>query len=264
MAISEDEVARLHKANRPSAQVHLRTETTKLIFYSYVECELQFICERMYEYGSKMDTDEHDWKVKRGLNVICLCRYAEWEEWPTAYRRVSINVKTAGQVMFLGHAPDLDSRWQIVIVTANMLFSLQDMLAMKLGIQFMRREDALANAREQDGINHLLTVNSKLLASWKLTAAQRVLLRHNSSATRNKSCARLTKWFSGHYGDSLSAEIPYYRAFDCRFTMDYAERKDWFMTRWAVVNDDPYWKAPDISVPLLDLHDPCDTSPYWD
>ena len=36
------------------------------------------------------------------------------------------------------------------------------------------------------------------------------------------------------------------------------------MTRWAVVNDDPYWKAPDISVPLLDLHDPCDTSPYWD
>ena len=62
MAISEDEVARLHKANRPSAQVHLRTETTKLIFYSYVECELQFICGRMYEYGSKMDTDEHDWK----------------------------------------------------------------------------------------------------------------------------------------------------------------------------------------------------------
>ena len=94
------------------------------------------------------------------------------------YRRVSINVKTAGQVMFLGHAPDLDSRWQIVIVTANMLFSLQDMLAMKLGIQFMRREDALANAREQDGINYLLTVNSKLLASWKLTAAQKVLLTH--------------------------------------------------------------------------------------
>ena len=29
MAISEDEVA--HKANRPSAQVHLHTETTKLI-----------------------------------------------------------------------------------------------------------------------------------------------------------------------------------------------------------------------------------------
>ena len=46
--------------------------------------------------------------------------------------------------------------------------------------------------------------------------------------------------------------------------MDYAERKEWFMTRWAVVNDDPYWKAPDISVPLLDLHDPCESSPYWD
>ena len=30
MAISDDEVASLHKANRPTVQVHLRTETTKL------------------------------------------------------------------------------------------------------------------------------------------------------------------------------------------------------------------------------------------
>ena len=108
--ISDDEVARLHKANRPSAQVHLRNETNKLIFYSYVECELQFTCEQMHEEASKMDTDKHEWKVKRGLNVICLCRYAEWEEWPVKYMRLSISVKTAGQVMFLGHAPDLDSR----------------------------------------------------------------------------------------------------------------------------------------------------------
>ena len=83
MAISEDEVARLHKANRPSAQVHLRTETTKLIFYSYVECELQFICGRMYKSSRKVDTEKDDWKVKLGLNVICLCVYAEWEDWPT-------------------------------------------------------------------------------------------------------------------------------------------------------------------------------------
>ena len=64
--ISDDEVARLHKANRPSAQVHLRNETTKLIFYSYVECMLQFTCERMYEEASKMDTDTHDRKDKQG------------------------------------------------------------------------------------------------------------------------------------------------------------------------------------------------------
>ena len=80
MAISEDKVARLHKANRPSAQVHLRNETTKLIVYSYVECKVQFVCDRIYESCSKMDTDTHEWKIKRGLNVICLCRYADWEE----------------------------------------------------------------------------------------------------------------------------------------------------------------------------------------
>ena len=56
MAISEDEVARLHKANRPSGQVHLCTETTKLIIYSYVERELQFICGRMYKSCRRVDT----------------------------------------------------------------------------------------------------------------------------------------------------------------------------------------------------------------
>ena len=87
------------------------------------------------------------WRVKKGLNVICLCRYAEIEDWPTTYSRVSINVKTAGQVMFLGHAPDLDSRWQTVIVTESLLFTLQDMLAMKLGLRFIRQGDAVTLAR---------------------------------------------------------------------------------------------------------------------
>ena len=265
MAMSEDEVAGLHEANRPRAQVHLRNETTKLIFYSYVECELLFTAERIYEADDcKMCTDKHDWKVKPGVNVICLCRYAECEDWPLWYKRLSISVKTAGQVMFFGHAPDLDSRWQVVILTDNPLFSLQDMLAMKLGLQFMRQEDAVARAREQDNIDHMLTTNRRVLDSWKLSAAQKVLLRHNSSGTRNKSCAKLTRFCHGHYGDSLSQDTPFYKVFDCRFSIDYASRKEWFMAQWVAVLDDPYWKSPDISVPLLDLHDPCDWSPFWE
>ena len=63
MAISEDEVARLHKANRPSSQVHLRTDTAKLILYSFVECELQFVCGRIYKHYSNVDTDKYDWKI---------------------------------------------------------------------------------------------------------------------------------------------------------------------------------------------------------
>ena len=65
--------------------------------------------------------------------MICLCGYAKLEDWPTTYSRVSINVKTAGQVMFLGHAPDLDSQWRTVIETESLPFTLQDMLAMKQG-----------------------------------------------------------------------------------------------------------------------------------
>ena len=72
MSISEEEVACLHKANRPSVQVHLhlRTDTAKLIIYSFVQCELKFACRRIYKQYSKVDSDWMDWKVKKGLNVM--------------------------------------------------------------------------------------------------------------------------------------------------------------------------------------------------
>ena len=56
---------------------------------------------------------------------------------------------------------------------------------MKLGLQFMRQEDAIELAREQEGVDHMLTVNRVLLDSWKLSEVQKVLLRYNSSLTRN-------------------------------------------------------------------------------
>ena len=130
--------------------------------------------------------------------MICCCRYAKIEDWPTTYSRVSINVKTAGQVMFLGHAPDLDSRWQTVIMTESLPFTLQDMLAMKLGLRFIRQGDAVTLAREQVGVDHMLTVNRRLLDGWRLSDAQKVLLRYNSSLTRNSSCPLLTKNSKGH------------------------------------------------------------------
>ena len=257
MAISEEEVLRLHKANKPSTQVHLRAETTKLIVYSYVESKLQVqLCER-YKNNNKLDYVTEDWKIERGLNVICLCRCAAWDEWPTTYRRISVTIKCPGQSMFLGHAPDLDRRWQIVIVTENLLFSLQDRLAMKLGIQFMRQEEAVAHAREQDGIDHILTTNRKLLDSWKLSASQKVLLRWNASLTRNRSCPLLTKGTNGHDGVSLSSDVQFFRVFDVEFTMRYAWAKRWFKNRWRAIMDDPYWKSRDTFVPFFDLHDRC-------
>ena len=210
MAISEEEVARLHKGNRPSAQVHLCTDTAKLIIYSFVQCELKFVCRRIYKNYSTVDSDSMKWKVKKGLNVICLCRYAEVEDWPTKYRRVSIEVITEGQVMFLGHAPDLDSRWQTLILTESLLFSL------------------------------------------------------NSSLTRNRSCPLLTKRANGHDGEPMSKDIPFYKAFDWEFSMDYAWHKKWFRRRWRTIMVDPYWKARDTFVPLLDLHDGHDSCTYYE
>ena len=93
--------------------------------------------------------------------MICCCRDAKIEDWPTTYSRVSINVKTAGQVMFLGHAPDLDSQWQTVVMTKSLPFTLQDMLAMKLGLRFIGQGDAVTFAR--------VTVNRELLDSGRLS-----------------------------------------------------------------------------------------------
>ena len=214
MSISDEEVACLHKANKPSAQVHLRTDTTKLIIYSFVQCELKFSCVHAYVHGRGLDTDLFDWKVKKGLNVICLCRYAEIEDWLTKYMRVSINVKTAGQVMFLEQTPDLDIRWQAVILTDSLPLCLKDMIAMRLGFQYMRREKALILAQEDEGIDHALMVNRELLDCWKLSSVQKVLLRFNSSMTRNKSCPLLKKISNEHDGVAMSKDIPLYRAID--------------------------------------------------
>ena len=135
---------------------------------------------------------------------------------------------------------------------------------MKLGLQFMRQEDAVALAREQEGVDHMLTVNKKLLESWKLSDAQKVLLRYNSSLTRNMSCPLLTKGSNGHGGEPMSKDIPFHKAFDFEFSMDYAWHKKWFRRRWRTIMVDPYWQARDTFVPMLDLHDGHDSCTYYE
>ena len=117
-------------------------------------------------------------------------------------------------------------------------------------------------ACEEDSIDHTITVNRELLDSWKLSPAQKVLLRFNSSLTRNKSCPLLTKRSNGHEGIAMSKDVPLYRAFDWEFSMDYADRKEWFRKQWMTIMVDPYWDATDISVPLFDFHDWYEY-PFW-
>ena len=61
----------------------------------------------------------------------------------------------------------------------------------------------------------------------------------------------------------MSMDIPFYRAFDFEFTMDYAAWKEWFMAQWVAIMADPYWEAPGVSVPLLDLHDAHDSATFY-
>ena len=86
----------------------------------------------------------------------------------------------------------------------------------------------------------MLTVNRRLLDGWRLSDAQKVLLRYNSSLTRNSSCPLLTKNSNGHNGVPMSRDIPFHRAFDFEFTMNYAARKEWFMAQWVALMADPY------------------------
>ena len=76
--------------------------------------------------------------------------------------------------MFLGHAPDLDSQWQTVVMTKSLPFTLQDMLAMKLGLRFIGQGDAVTFAR--------VTVNRELLDSGRLSDLPRNMLRKMSGS----------------------------------------------------------------------------------
>ena len=103
----------------------------------------------------------------------------------------------------------------------------------------------------------MFRTNRKLLDSWKLSPAQKVLLRWNASLTRNRSCPLLTKGTNGHDGVTLSSDVKFFRAFDVEFAMRYACEKKWFDRRWRAIMDDPYWKSKDTFVPFFDLHDRC-------
>ena len=112
--------------------------------------------------------------------------------------------------MFVVRTPDLDNRWQALILTDSLPLCLKDMIAMSMGFQYIRREKALILAQEDESIDHALTVNRELLDGWKLSSVQKVLLPFNSSMTRNKSCPLLTKRSNGHDGVAMSKDIPLY------------------------------------------------------
>ena len=48
------------------------------------------------------------------------------------------------------------------------------------------------------------------------------------------------------------------------FTKKYAAKNEWFIAQRVALTADPYWKAPNISVPLFDLHDAHDSATYYE
>ena len=87
--------------------------------------------------------------------------YAKIENWPTTYSRVSINVKTADQVMFLGHATVADCDYDRES-------------AIRLGLWFIRQGDAVTFAR--------VTVNRELLDSGRLSDLPKNMLQKMSGS----------------------------------------------------------------------------------
>ena len=67
-------------------------------------------------------------------------------------------MKNEGQVMFVVRTPDLDNRWQALILTDSLPLCLKDMIAMRLGFQYMRIEKDLLLAQEDESFDHALMV----------------------------------------------------------------------------------------------------------
>ena len=119
--------------------VHLRQTTVKIIVYSTCETILYIDMANLWSESSWTPgiPNVHGYavRVKEGMNVICVCHMRDSEEWPEPYQRVTVEVRGLRQVC-LHPTPDLDYRWQALIVTERSPLSLEETALIAMGFYY--------------------------------------------------------------------------------------------------------------------------------
>ena len=232
--------------------VHLKQTTVKIIVYSTVETILHVnMANLWFDYS----WTEHSIRVKEGMNVICVCCLRDSEEWPEQYQRVTVEVRGLRQVC-LHPTPDLDYRWQALIVTERCPLSLEETALIATGFHNIRRESDVAEWESTDWhIKRAHDYYAGPLSSFKLTLAQKVLLMYNNTGIRRHSCVEIMAADMGHVTQALFSQVPFYQAFNWEFIFDHKDKYLWFENQWIHMVDSHYWKSVRSSHLIYDFQD---------
>ena len=156
---------------------HLRQDVQKLIVYSTVET-IVFL-DRVNLWSNNSGTPDvfgYAVAVREGMNVICLCWTKDSEEWPEPYQRITVELRGPGLIC-LHPTPDLDHRWQALVITERSPLSLEESALITMGFHYIRRQSDVKKWESQDWrVKRAHEVYAQPLDQFKLTEAQKVLL----------------------------------------------------------------------------------------
>ena len=129
---------------------HLRQDIQKLIVYSTVETIVFLDRVNLWSNNSVTpDVFGYAVAVREGMNVICLCWTKDSEEWPEPYQRIKVELRGPG-LNCLHPTPDLDHRWQALVITERSPLSLEESALITMGFHYIRRESNVEKWESQD------------------------------------------------------------------------------------------------------------------
>ena len=247
---------------------HLGQQIQKLIIYSDTDTVLNIDRAKLWSATSWTPGEPYvvgyEVAVKPGMNVICLCHTRDCDEWPEPYQRVTVESRGIGLISLVP-TPDLDNRWQAMIVTANSPLSLEELALISTGFHYIRRQSDVKKWESQDPwVKRAHEAFAHELARFRLTEAQKVLLLYNTSGMRRHSCISQMRDDIGHLRQALCAQTAYFRAFDMQFIIDHQDRHRWYELQWIHMIDNQYWESVLCSHGVFDFEDMYIESGYYE
>ena len=149
--LDDRDVEEYNRARKYDNFVHLNQDIQKLIVYSTVETILFIDRARIWTIWTPGEPKIFGYTVavREGMNVICICQTRDSEEWPEPYQRVTVELRGLGLIC-LHPTPDLDFRWQALIVTERSPLSLEETALITMGFHYIRRESDVAKWESKD------------------------------------------------------------------------------------------------------------------
>ena len=267
--LDDRDIQEYNKTPKFEQFVHLEQNIQKLIVYSHIDTVINIDrCNMWYSaphYGPyEPHVHGYELRITEGMNVICLCHTSDCADWPQPYKRVTVESRGIGLISLVP-TPDLDSRWQALIVTDRCPLSLEETALISTGFHYIRRE---ADVKEWDSVDPWVKRAHDTfrvqLARFRLTDAQKVLLLYNTSGIHRHSCISHVSEDIGHLSRALGAKVPFARAFDWDFIAEHRDRYEWYCLQWESMVENFYWDSVTYSHGVVDFQDMRIECGYYD